>query len=239
MLKLYSLSRLLPLALLLSAPSASALTISTTGGSAGFPSQPLYQVAIGSSDVGSSFTIDWLFDRMVLYDLTATATFTIESFTSSTVQLAISVANTTQPWFGNAAIASLGLGTSPNTTASLVTPGAVFDRIGSGSGPQQTYPGGFKGIDVCIFAQNCSGGSMGQLLAAGSSDAFRIALAGDFSSGLVLSSFATKFQTSFGSYELAGRPSSGPSRPIPEPEAALAFAIGAFLVARSVRRRLR
>lgn len=231
------LLRFVPLLALAYASSASALTISTTGGYAGSPSQPLYQVAIGASDVGSSFDVNWLFDRMALYDLTATATFTIESFTASTVQLAISIANTTMPSFGNAAIASLGFGTTPNTTASLVQPGAVFDGVGSGTGPNQTYPGGFKGIDVCVFAQNCSGGAMGQLLAAGASDAFRIALAGDFSNGLVVSSFATKFQTSLGSYELAGKP--GPGRPIPEPEAALAFAVGALVVALAVRRRLR
>jgi hypothetical protein len=204
--------------------------------SAGSPSQPTYQVSFGAADVGQSFSIDWLLDRAMLPDLTAAAVFTIESFTNSSIALAISITNTTQTVLDRVAIASIGFGVSPNATGSFLAAGSVFDGIGSGSGPHQNYPGGFKGIDVCIFAQNCSGGGMNGLLGEGATDSFRVALGGDFSGGsATLSSFAAKFQTAFGSYQLAGRPT--PGRPIPEPEAIVVFLAGLAVLGAAVRRR--
>jgi hypothetical protein len=220
----------------LAASGASALNIQPTGMSAGSPSQPTYQVSFGAADVGQSFTIDWLLDRRFLSDLTATASFTIESFSQSSIALAVSITNTTSSWLDRVAIASIGLGVSPNATGSLLAAGSVFDSVGSGSGPHQNYPGGFKGIDVCIFAQNCSGGGVRGLLGEGATDSFRVALGGDFSGGsATLSSFAAKFQTAFGSYQLAGRPT--PGRPIPEPEAIVVFLAGLAVLGAAVRRK--
>jgi hypothetical protein len=222
-------------AALVVATGASAFSIQPTGSSAGNPPQPTWLVGMTSADVGQSFRVDWLLDRTSSYDLSGTATFLLESFTATTIELAISITNTTNPDPYRAAIASLGFGIEPNATATLLAAGNVFDAIGPGAGPQQTYPGGFKQIDVCIYAVNCSGGNISQLLQAGSTDSFRIGLAGDFSGGsATLTSFATKFQTAFGSYQLPGVPSS---RPIPEPEAIVVFLAGLAVLGASVRRR--
>jgi hypothetical protein len=59
-----------------------------------------------------------------------------------------------------------------NATATLSSAGSVFDWVGSGSGPQQNFPGGFGGIDVCLFADGCSGGNVNNGLQAGASDSF-------------------------------------------------------------------
>jgi len=37
-------------------------------------------------------------------------------------------------------------------TVALPLASGVFDMFGEGSGLQQNFPGGFKGIDVCLFA---------------------------------------------------------------------------------------
>lgn len=227
------------LALVAAPSSASALQITQTGSVAGSPSAPTYQVSIAAADVGQSFSLAWsLAAPSGGFDLDASATFLIESFSASNVQLAVSISNDTviPPSGGNAGIASLGIGVSPDAAPSLLTAGNVFSNVGTGSGPQQTYPGGFKQIDLCLFSQNCSGGGQGTLLAAGDSDSLRVSLAGDFSGGqAILSDFALKWQTSFGSFEVPG----GPSRPIPEPTAALVFGAGILIVRRAVRRRAR
>jgi hypothetical protein len=222
-------------ALGLGAPSASALTFFDTGVTGGDPSSSLIGVRLTSADAGSSFELGWTVANVVgSDDLGATGTFSVVSFSATTITLDVSITNTTvlSAALTNADLLSVGFGVSPDATASFVSAGSVFDRIGAGSGPQQTYPGGFKGIDVCVYGQNCSGGAVAQGLHAGDSDGFRIALHGDFSGGSAdLLYFGAKFQTNVGSYE----PGAGPA--IPEPSAALVFGAGALLVSRRRWRR--
>lgn len=220
--------------LLLAVPpgSATAFSFFDTGIVGGSPSGSLLGVAVSGSDVGSSFSVDW--NVAVGADqLGATATYQVVSLSASQLTLGISITNTTllSPTLTNADILSMGFGISPNATASFVTAGGVFDGIGAGSGPNQTFPGGFKGVDVCVFGQGCSGGAVAQGLHAGATDAFTLTIAGDFAGGtLDLLYFPVKFQTSRGSYEPGGAL-------IPEPSAALLFGIGLLLARVPLRRR--
>ncbi|NJN85040.1 MAG: cistern family PEP-CTERM protein [Leptolyngbyaceae cyanobacterium SL_7_1] len=94
-------------------------------------------------------------------------------------------------------------------------------------------------MDVCIFAaNNCSGGRIKQgLQSGGNSDTFTLNLAGNFGStpSVKLDSFAMKFQTQQGSYEIPGsiRIEEEPE-PIPEPTALLGLMAiaGAFKLLR-------
>ncbi|WP_258823483.1 hypothetical protein, partial [Klebsiella pneumoniae] len=66
---------------------------------------------------------------------------------------------------------------------------------------------GFKGIDICAFAaNNCGGGDIKDGLQAGSSDTIDLRIMGYFSSGVTIASYPMKFQTSNGSYSVAGVP---------------------------------
>ena len=160
------LNSILGASLLFAASQVNALVITSTGTSTGSPSQPTYQAAISTTDVGESFVLDWLVPAgtgSLPVDLTATVTFSINSFTldaagNDTLSLGISIANTTDlsAYPGaNSAILSFGFGVSPDASASIASSGSIFDSIGTGSGPQQTFPGGFKHIDVCIFSAGC------------------------------------------------------------------------------------
>jgi len=220
----------------LATSSASAFTIFDTGEVAGNPSSSLIGVNVTAADVGDSFDIDWLVDSSVLGtsdELTATGNYEVASLNSTTLVLDITLSNTTvlSSTLTNADILSTGFGVAPDASAVLLVDGAVFDGIGDGSGPQQTYPGGFKAIDVCVYGQNCSGGAVAQGLHAGDTDSFRIQVTGDFSGGeLDLLFFPVKFQTNIGSFEPGGGI-------IPEPSAALLFGVGGLVISGARRRR--
>jgi hypothetical protein len=216
---------------------AQALLITNTGSTAGNPAQDLYTVQISPSDVGSSFNVDWLLSGSTPNDLKATSTWKVDSFNQNDLVLSISITNDTiiDSTFNVASLLSFGFGVTPNVTAAFATggQGAVFDGISKGNGPQQTFPGGFKGIDVCIFAANgCAGGAqfdglLGHLASApANSDSIKIDLKGNFGSPVTLATladFPLKFQTSNGSFELAGTPSV-PS--VPEPGMLFLFGTG-------------
>jgi hypothetical protein len=125
------------------------------------------------SSAGDTWTIDWLVDASTTStlssDLTATSTWTVDSFGSTEIMLSIDITNTTvlTGLLTNAGITTVGFGIDPNATASIYTAGSTFDLVGSGSGSQQTFPGGFKQIDICIYAQGCSGGTVNDALHAG------------------------------------------------------------------------
>ncbi|EQD23884.1 MAG: hypothetical protein D084_Lepto4C00686G0001, partial [Leptospirillum sp. Group IV 'UBA BS'] len=118
----------------------------------------------------------------------------------------------------------LGMDASSATGASLSTPGAIFSIAGMGKVP------GFNNENVCVSTgNNCSGGSYQKDLLPGQSDAFVLALSGDFGSSpsLTLSDFAVKFQTSEGSYEFGA--GNGGLSATPEPESLVLFG-SAFLL---------
>jgi hypothetical protein len=231
------LSRLLLLLVVagLAPSSARAFTFTSLGTQAGNPASNLFSVGITAADAGQSFDISWGITSPV--SISASGTVSVLSFSSSSITLGVSLTNTTNlqtSGLSNAAILSLGLGVTPDPTSKSLVAGSVFDSLGTGSGAQKTFPGGFKGIDACVYGSNgCSGGDIKDGLQAGASDSFQLTLGGDWSNGTTLSFFAIKFQTSAGSYELPGTPGG----PVPEPTAALVFGLGALVVRYGVRER--
>lgn len=190
----------------LAAPAWAFTFSSQPGVTAGNPGgQPLYQVELTPSDIGDSFTLNWLLPGSgSRAELTATAEVTVVDFTSSTLVLDISLTNATTSDF-QAAIMSLGLGVNTTlTNVALSSAGETFSSITPN--PNQNFPGGFSGINVCIYAANtCSGGAIGGgLQSGGNSDTIQVTLTGNFASSLTLTAFPIKFQTEAGSYELAG-----------------------------------
>lgn len=211
-----------------------ALTISGSGDS----------VALTSADVGGAFNVSWSIDPAEYsQNLTAISSWQIIGFTSTTLTLGISITNTTVlgGLLLQAAVTTFGFGTVPDSTASLSDPGDVFESIGSGSGPKETFPGGFKYIDVCVFASGCSGGSINEGLQAGVSDLMTIALSGIFGTtpGVTLSIFPIKFQTSGDSYESGGliRPGPNPISVVPVPAALPLLGAGLIALGAFARRR--
>ncbi|MBD2742423.1 cistern family PEP-CTERM protein [Coleofasciculus sp. FACHB-1120] len=233
---------------------AKAFTITTKTGAnstAGNPGgQQLYDVGITKDDIGNSFLVDWFLasgtqntdGESTPVDLSATSIFKVLDFTQNLLSLEVNITNTTSANF-QAAILSTGLSVTPNGSGSFATMGTgkVFDKVRAGNGPQQNYPGGFKGIDVCIYAaNNCSGGNVKQGLQSGdTSDTFKLNITGNFGvdSAASLGSFPIKFQTENGSYELAGKPLSNLPKPVPEPATALALGFVAAGAARALKRK--
>lgn len=222
------------------APAAGAFTYTSLGTLGGDPPAPQYAVGISAADAGESFRIGWSLDRP---SVSAAAVFTVSSYADDAIVLDITLENLTNlvaSGLSTASILSMGFGVTPDAVATLTTAGAVFDSVGEPVNGR--YPGGFRGIDVCVFAQGCTGGASWRGLLPGESDSFTITLtpeSQDFSQGTSLAFFPLKFQTSLGSFELPGSPFDGPppGNPVPEPSAGLAFAAGSLVVAFSTRRR--
>jgi hypothetical protein len=190
----------------LAAPAWAFTFSSQPGVTAGNPGgQPLYQVELTPSDIGDSFTLNWLLPGSGnRAELAATAEVTVVDFTSSTLILDVTLTNATTSDF-QAAIMSLGLGVNTTlTNVALSSAGATFNSITPN--PNQNFPGGFSGINVCIYAANtCSGGAIfNGLQSGGNSDTVQVTLTGNFASSLTIAAFPIKFQTEAGSYELAG-----------------------------------
>jgi len=219
---------------LLFAASSQALSFYDTGVIGGSPGASLLGVSLSAADVGSSFDIDWNVS-LPGNDLSATASYQIVALSGTSLTLGITITNTTvlNSTLTNADILAVGFGVTPDASGNLLSTASVFDQLSVGSGPNQTFPGGFKGIDVCVYGQNCSGGAVAQGLHAGDSDTFTLDVMGDFSGGSVdLLYFPMKFQTNLGSFEPGGSL-------IPEPSGALLFGVGLLLARAPLRRRLR
>ena len=240
------------LALLLSSGTAQALLISPTGNTTGNPAQATYQVNINPADVGDSFTLNWRVPKGsgtdgLPVDLTARGDFKITKFDLNgsgldSLGLKLRLYNTTDLSGypdANAAIYSFGFGVEERVYAKSAI-ASLFTGLGSGSGPQRTFPGGFKDIDVCAYAgDQCSGGNVNEGLQAGGWTDWKVFLDGDFDQGgnssasVTLNDFPLKFQGTWGSFEVPGQPDS---HQVPT-SGSLALFAGGLLGLRMVARR--
>lgn len=157
-------------------------------------------------------------------DLSATAVVTVLDFQANFLDLQFNLKNTTANTF-KASILGLGLGIDPDATSVSISNGATFD---SATLLDKTFPGGFKGIDICAFAaNNCQGGKVDDGLLNGESDIFTLRIGnsnGSFANGVTLTSYPIKFQTAYDSYQAAGVP-----EPITIVGSGLALGFGALL----------
>lgn len=162
------------------------------------------------NSLGDSFSLSWYKDISGINgaptgtQLSANATFTVASFSSSLVEFSVSMTNTSSNNPEAGRVNSFGFNTTPNLIGGYITGGTVFDGI-SISATGQSFPGGFK-VEACAYASNnCSGGAYGDLLKVGQTDNFTFGLMsnGLFTNGLTIEgAVPIKFQGTYGSFEV-------------------------------------
>ena len=210
------LRKSLPLALCLAlfgvSAAASAFTISQIGTSGGNPGgQPLYEVA-GLIE-GDAFNLDW----GGVTGLDITGMLTVDTLTSTGVQLSIMLDNNSTPIGvnGDPRVTSFGLNINGFTGLNDTATGGTFLGLADTS----NFPG-FTTTTCATSGTNCAGGGSGGI-DAGLSDAFLLDVAGSFggSPTLTLSGFAVKVQggPSGASFELAGIPTEKTPNGVPAP----------------------
>lgn len=206
--------------------SAHAYTVELNGRTAGNPSgQALRDISVDSkSDIGRTLDPIWLSlsagtstddgSSTLTQDIWGNVVLKVLNLTADKLSLDFKVNNTTDPNY-QAAIVSMWFGLSPDATSATIQDGETFDR--TRVNPNGNAPGGFKKIDVCLFAaNNCSGGNINKGLQAGEEDSFIVDIFGDFGvydnsgiythSEVTISDFGAKWQTQDGSFEVAGVP---------------------------------
>lgn len=170
-------------------------------------------ITLNAGDIGRQIDpITWLVPSgtgTLTQDLSARAIVKVLDFKADFVDLSFNISNTTSANF-NAALVSFGIGVEENVSSVRLTKqGRVFDSA-TLLAENKTFPGGFKGIDFCTFAaNNCSGGDIKDGLQKGASDSFTLRISsktGSFASGITLASYPVKFQSDYGSHEVAGVP---------------------------------
>jgi hypothetical protein len=194
----------------------------------GNPETDYYTWTNRSPAAGQSFDVLWALDLSTdngLVELRARSTWTIFSFTqvpnggSDTLVLDVDIENTTDlsdfPG-SNAAILAFAFGITPDADLT-----AFQNVVGPFSSADNTGPGvnfpAYNIVDVCVWsANNCSGGNVNQGLQAGQSDddILLTLMADDFRT-FVLGPIAIKWQTAFGSFQIAGYPDELPDPPSP------------------------
>ncbi|ALF54347.1 hypothetical protein ACX27_18275 [Nostoc piscinale CENA21] len=217
---------------------AQAITITPTGATAGEPSgQTLYQAAISrTNDIGKSFDINWNLapgsnTGKLSQPLSATSTWTITNFTTSALDLQIRLTNTTAttPQDIAARLTSMAFGVNPEANGIVFTKndGITTDTDVFSAALTGLTAGNFNNIDidVCfIGGNNCQGGGNGGLRS-NQTDILNLKIKGNFTSDTAfLQFFAARFQTSQGSYVLAGN--GTPGTPVPEPITMLGLGVG-------------
>ncbi len=207
---------------------------------------PASAVTINAST--TPFTIDYVGNvgGTQYNDLTASATFSIVSWSGSSVVLGITINNTAGSAWQGATVTAIGFDTNPNVVSASST--GVF--TGAYVGGQ--FPNSFGDIDVCAISKNnpkqqvnnCTGGNGGVTIGSSGSLQLTLNFSGPVSS-IDLTNFGIRWQqlssTLYGISGGSGTGSQGPPPPppppIPEPSAALVFGIGALILGASRTKR--
>lgn len=206
--------------------------------------QPRYKVS--ELEEGDSFDVTWFLDGSQILGpdliedyptLSAEATVTLTSVSTTELVIDITLSNTTDPLaIGGedfeAAITVFGLSVVGFTSGSLTTSGSSLDTYTAG------FIAGGLPADFCASTNTgCTNGQPGQGIQIGDSDSFQFTITGNFEEdNVMLADFGTKWQTNFddlvipddldvlisgnSSFELPGTPM------VPEPSTASLLALG-------------
>lgn len=185
---------------------------------------------ISFTGAGQSSVFNWSYNTGTGLLLTGNGTFTVNSFNGTTLDLGVSLSNTTIVGSGqNATLYSFGFGIDPNASSVTFVDLAAGGMAGAtlNTGGNTSIPSLNNVIDICAFGQkNCSGGSVNTGILAGASDSFGLLISGNFltSTGglyVAIDPIGFKYQTSNGSFEF-----TAPGDGLPEPTITLLFGIG-------------
>lgn len=219
-------SWLLGLALVGWSASASAYTISLTGGSSGGNpgGQPLYEVS--GLVQGDAFNVSW----GGVAGLNVTGMVIVDSLTATDADIRVMLDNNSTPISnGSPRVTSVGLLINGYTSlGSGATGGTYLDDADASNFP------GFT-ISACATSgSNCAGGGNGGVPAGGSDD-FTLQVNGTFANVLKLSNFGLKIQggPNGNSFELAGVPTPK----VPEPASVSLLLLGIGVIAGKCARR--
>lgn len=203
-------------------PAAQAYTLTPNGRTAGNPEgQLLYDIHIDSNDAIEQKRLDTTTFELnrgtqntdgdgLTKNILGTAVMTVMDLTPDSLSLNFKFRNKTDKSY-QAAITGLWFGVKENITDISITGSNYFNKIAQPT--NGNAPGGFKDIDVCVFASsNCSGGDIKEGLQVGQTDWFTVKLTGDFDSNddgfaeATISDLGVKWQTQDGSYAVTGVP---------------------------------
>lgn len=196
-------------------------------------------ITLDSSDVGSSFTIN--FDGFaneptnVIADLTSSITFTLDSIVGDFYNFSYLVDNTTSGGL-DSRISSFAFNVDPDIIGASSTGTYPFSFVADGSGNDPRYPNQIGAVDVCFKAKSSGSCSNGDGVTAGNTGSGTLAL--EFQnavSSITLSDFYVRYQSITGaggvtsasgkSITSTTTTSSSGGTPVPAPGMLALFAI--------------
>lgn len=161
-----------------------------------FASQaPAAPISIDSTTAtGSTYDFSYSLDTGSAV-LTGETQFTLVSSESDRAVFDIFAENTSDTG-QTTRLSAFGFDVAPTATGiELVSAGDAFEQVELNPSPDMPS----HSVDICAYAgNNCPAGNDG--LSEGETDSLRLAILGDFSSGVTLSEFPIRFVGDFGSY---------------------------------------